>query len=146
MNRDDLRVWKPDCCGIEGCGWDHPVSDAELAEMGYVANTLLWEAENALEDHLRHECAGERPVCGECDGSKIDYCGSCVDEGLDGVGHGPCLSCGGTGKGRLVNLTGIDMEALRLAVADVEMAEAVTPNILWLAARQVLAALDKGDT
>ena len=72
----------------------------------------------------------------------------------DSDGVSDCVRCNAVAlarwalvmKDRLVNLTDIDMEALRLAVADVEMAEAVTPNILWLAARQVLAALDKGDT
>ena len=36
-------------------------------------------------------------ACPECGGTGIDYCDSCFEEGLDGVGHGDCPSCHGSG-------------------------------------------------
>jgi len=32
-------------------------------------------------------------LCETCGGSGVEYCGSCYEEGPDGVGHGDCPDC-----------------------------------------------------
>lgn len=41
--------------------------------------------------------------CERCGGSGIDYCDSCYEEGLDGVGHGPCPDCEPATVGEVVS-------------------------------------------
>ena len=151
MKRDDLLVveWgESDPKGQPPQA--RAVSDAELAEMGYVK---LPDCE---------ACEGFKFVCAiDCgdDPCTTEHWDWFTDEKIEPL---PCLSCGGSGKGRLVNLTGIDVEALRdaldtevtvtnhtdaygspYAVADMIADDAW---IVWEFARQILAALDKGET
>lgn len=101
MERDDLRVLVDiDYRGNSPRQEPRPVSDAELAEMGYVpAEGFL--TKDVLEAWAKGDGYVKVPDCEACEGTGT------VTE-ADSWGPNECPSCAGSGKGRLVNLTGID--------------------------------------
>ncbi len=54
------------------------------------------DVERPIVEAARLWLESQSEPCDDCDGTGIDYCDSCVDEGLDGVGHGKCPVCDGS--------------------------------------------------